>query len=98
MEAKGQVVDDATSSGKVIELEDVLLQGGVAIALVDIVVVSIADELEELAKGDGIFLSLSSESWLMLAQGYGGKASCHDRCPRPLPLGRIIDRTRISYP
>lgn len=55
MEAKGQVVDDATSSGKVIELEDVLLQGGVAIALVDIVVVSIADELEELAKGDGIF-------------------------------------------
>ncbi|RRT82588.1 hypothetical protein B296_00003144 [Ensete ventricosum] len=59
-------------TGEVIELKDVVLRRGVAIAFSDVVALSIVDTLEEIGKGDGLFTSVTSRV-LVGIKGYGGQ-------------------------
>lgn len=61
------MVVGATSRSKIIELEDVVFQGGVAIAFDDVVAVSITNTLEEMLRVMDFLLSSHLKLWLVLA-------------------------------
>lgn len=55
------MVTIATSEGKVIELEDMVLWRGIAIALGITITMRVIDALEELTEGDGLATVVTSE-------------------------------------
>lgn len=62
------MVAGATFGSKIIELEDVVLQGAVTIAFDDVVAVSVANALEEMSRVMDFSSSSPLKSWLVLAQ------------------------------
>ena len=59
-EGKDQVIVSITSRGEVIELKDMVLRGGIAIALDDVAIMSVVDALNELIEGDGLSIVTTS--------------------------------------